>query len=152
MSKYCFQLCQKLVVFSADLSAVLLCRRKDEDDYDGVFSFVGGKMEATDDTLLEALRREKDEEVGEEFKLKVAMVFTANRFFSKKDGAKMILPHYFAMHVKGPVVLSAEYSEYKWVKLKDLDNFEPKISNISGIVQEMLRLVESLGEDDFEYI
>lgn len=53
-----FQYCQKLVVLSQDLDKVLLARRKGEADYDGVFSFIGGKMEMTDESLLAGMKRE----------------------------------------------------------------------------------------------
>lgn len=38
---------------------VLLAKRRGEADYDGVFSFIGGKLESTDGGLVQGLRREK---------------------------------------------------------------------------------------------
>ena len=61
-----FQYCQKLVVLSTDKQSVLLAQRKGEADYDGVFSFIGGKLETTDESLLAGMRREKNEEIGPE--------------------------------------------------------------------------------------
>jgi ADP-ribose pyrophosphatase YjhB (NUDIX family) len=54
----------------------LLAKRKGEADFDGVFSFIGGKMETTDETLLAGMQREKNEEVGDEVRLRI--------FLSKK--------------------------------------------------------------------
>ena len=64
MEQYNFQYCQKIVVLSKDRTKVLLCKRKGEADYDGIFSFIGGKMETTDISIIEGLKREKDEETG----------------------------------------------------------------------------------------
>ena len=85
MKKYNFQYCQKIVVYSKDELSVLLCKRKDEADFDGIFSFIGGKMEITDASMLEGLKREKDEEVGEEFKIKVFPSFTTNAFYFNRS-------------------------------------------------------------------
>ena len=48
-----FQYCQKLIVLSEDKTQVLLAKRKGEADYDGVYSFIGGKMETTDESMHE---------------------------------------------------------------------------------------------------
>ena len=47
-----FQYCQKIAVLSNDRTSVLLCRRRGEADYDGVFSFIGGKLEVTDEDRI----------------------------------------------------------------------------------------------------
>lgn len=65
-----FQYCQKIVLFSQDGSAVLLARRRGEADYDGVFSFIGGKLESTDDGLVNGLRREKMRKLARLLKLR----------------------------------------------------------------------------------
>lgn len=126
-----FQYCQKLVVFSADKQSVLLAKRKGEADYDGVFSFIGGKMETTDKTLLAGMQREKNEEVGPNVTLKVLPNETYNLLFRKQDGNSMVLPHIPALYVSGEIQLNNEYSEYRWVPLTDLEAFEPKIDSIT---------------------
>lgn len=47
MDKYFFQNCQKVVVFKDNNTKVLLAKRKGENDYDGIYSFVDGKMETS---------------------------------------------------------------------------------------------------------
>ena len=54
--KYAFANCQKIVLFRNDNKEVLLARRRGENDYDGIYSFVGGKMETTDSGIVEGLR------------------------------------------------------------------------------------------------
>lgn len=64
----------------------------------------------------------------------------------------MILPHYFAKHLKGEVKLNDEYSEYKWVKIEDLKEFEPKIKNIPESVNKLLKLGKIIEDDDLDII
>lgn len=149
MDKYCFLYCQKIIVFSKDKKKVLLCRRKGEADYDGVFSFIGGKMETGDRSIIDGLKREKNEEVGENFKIKIFPTFTHNVLFRKKDGSSMILPHYLAIHESGEIKLSEEYSEFKWVEVDDLSVFEPKIPNIDLMAKFANKLNEIAGDSEF---
>jgi ADP-ribose pyrophosphatase YjhB (NUDIX family) len=149
--QYLFQFCQKLVVFSADRQSVLFARRKGEADFDEYWSLIGGKMETTDGGIVEGIRREKDEEVGADFRMRVAPMFSCyNVHFQKKNGTHMILPHYVAVHEGGDVVLNeSEYSEYKWVALSELTGFGPKVDNTASVVKNALRLLPTLSEDDF---
>ena len=140
MEQYNFQYCQKIVVLSKDKTKVLLCKRKGEADYDDVFSFIGGKMETIDKSLIDGLQREKNEEVGKDFKIKIYPKFSFNLLFRKKAGNVMVLPHYLAVHLKGKIELNEEYLEYQWVSINDLPKFEPKIPSISETVKELLRL------------
>ena len=150
MEKYNFQYCQKIIIVSQDKTKVLLCKRKEEKDYNGVFSFAGGKMETTDDSIIEGIKREKKEELGKKFKLKLFQTFSINVLFRKKDGSSMILPHYLAVHQGGEVNLnSSEYSECKWIKIDELEKFEPKIPNIPEMVRQILRLEKVSDEKDF---
>jgi ADP-ribose pyrophosphatase YjhB (NUDIX family) len=144
-----FQYCQKLVVFNQTRDSTLLARRKDEQDFDGVFSFIGGKMETTDANILAGLRREKDEEIGATARLMVQPTISYNVHFIKKNGQAMILPHYFAVYNGGQINLSDEYSEYKWVPLVELESFEPKIENIPHVVREVLKIASLARGEDF---
>jgi len=151
MSKYLFQYCQKIVVFSDDFKKILLCKRKGENDYDGIYSFIGGKMEITDPSTLEGLKREKNEEVGINFKIKIFTDFSINLSYLKKDGSYMILPHFLSQYISGDINLSDEYSDYKWVDLSELNKFEPKIETVEPIVRKIL-LLNSLDNLNFEII
>jgi 8-oxo-dGTP pyrophosphatase MutT (NUDIX family) len=135
MDKYLFQNCQKIVVFSKDLSKVLLCKRKGEIDLDGIFTFIGGKMENTDKSILAGLKREKNEEVGASFKIKICLTYSINHLYTKKDKTRMILPHYFAVYQSGNIHLNEEYSEFKWIPIEALEKFEPKVSTIPGVIK-----------------
>ncbi|MFA4931187.1 MAG: NUDIX hydrolase [Patescibacteria group bacterium] len=149
MEKYNFQYCPKIAVLSSDKNKVLLCRRKGEVDYNDIFSFIGGKMETTDASIVAGLKREKDEEVGQNFQLKLYPKFSINILIRKKDGHSMIVSYYLAIHEKGDIELSEEYSEYQWVKLAKLAEFEPKFSNISEVINELRRLEKIAAAKDF---
>lgn len=127
-----FQYCPKIAVFHED--AVLACRRKGEADYNGVFSLIGGKMEHSDASIEAALRREKNEEVGRAFKIRLLPRFTIDTHFVKNDGNHMILPHFYAEFVSGEIRLSEEYSEARWVPLDELDHVVNIIENLRWIV------------------
>lgn len=149
--QYLFQFCQKLVVFSGDKQSVLFARRKGEADFDEYWSLIGGKLETTDGGIVEGIRREKDEEVGAGFQMRVAPMFSCyNVHYQKKNGTHMILPHYVAVHTGGEVALNQdEYSDYKWVPLSELADFGPKVDNTAAVVQNAQRLLPLLVEDDF---
>jgi len=146
-----FQYCQKIVVFRNDDTEVLLCKRKWEADYDGVFSFIGGKMEVTDESILAWVQREKNEEVGKDVKLSILKEFHSVTFFRKKDGNSMILPHYYANYLWWEILINDEYSEYRWVRIEDLEGFEPKVETVPDMVKKLLHLKKSLGES-IEYV
>ena len=97
-------------------------------------------METIDKSLIDGLQREKNEEVGKDFKIKIYPKFSFNLLFRKKAGNAMVLPHYLAVHLKGKIELNEEYLEYQWVSINDLPKFEPKIPSISETVKELLRL------------
>jgi hypothetical protein len=106
-------------------------------------------MEVIDGDIVEGLRREKNEELGEQFKIKVLPKYTINTYYLKKDGNSMIVPHYLAVHHFGEIVLGEEYSNYKWISLKDLPEFKPQIDNMPEITEELMRLFSIVKEDDF---
>ena len=144
-----FQYCPKLVVMNHDKTRVLLCKRKGEADYDGVFSLIGGKMEHTDANIIEALRREKSEEVGTGFHIRVLPYPSIDVYFKKSDGMHMILPHFYAEHLSGDIILSDEYSEWRWVLVDELPRFAPKIENVSWITPRLMILGKEANPHEF---
>jgi ADP-ribose pyrophosphatase YjhB (NUDIX family) len=140
MSALDFQFCPKIAIFNQANTSVFLCKRKGELDYDGVFSLIGGKMEHKDEDIIGALRREKIEEVGKDFQINILPYYSVDVLYTKKDGNRMILPHYYAKFVAGDVHLSDEYSTCEWVPLAELASFEPMIANIRWIGPLLLRV------------
>jgi hypothetical protein len=124
-----------------------LAKRQGEVDYDGTYSFIGGKMETTDDTIVDGIKREKDEEISAATKIKILPHETYNVLFRKKDGNSMIVPHIAGVFLSGEIVLSDEYSEYKWVLVEELRNFEPKVENIPELVKWAVSKLSSVNDD-----
>lgn len=147
MSNLYFQYCQKLMVFSDDFQKVLLAKRKGEQDYDGIFSLIGGKMETTDGGFVESMSREKTEEIGAKAEVSVVPVPVYHALFSKKDGSAMILPHYIAKYTGGEIEINDEYSEYQWVSVDELADFSPKIDTIEPAVVAALKYVKVFSGD-----
>ncbi len=149
---YLFQYIQKLIVLSPDLTRVLLAKRKGEVDYNGTFTFIGGKMETTDQTLVDGMKREKDEEIGADNVVRVLPGQSCNILFRKKDGNTTICPHLAAVFKSGHIKLSDEYSEYRWVKLEELAEFGPKIDNITWLAPWAVKQVTSADPTEFTEI
>lgn len=146
MNQLLFQYCQKIILLSEDYTKVLLAKRQGEQDYDGIFTFIGGKLETTDGGFVAGLRREKNEEIGEQASVSVLPTVTNNAYFQKKDGHHMVLPHYPAVYTGGDIILNEEYSEYRWVAFDELNNFEPKIEGIPRLAN-WAKQVASLADN-----
>ncbi len=130
----------------------MLAKRKGEADYDGIYSFIGGKMETTDESILEGMKREKNEEIGMDAQIKVLPAETYNLLFRKKDGNSMVLPHIAAVFLSGDINLNEEYSDYKWVALNEIDDFEPKIENIPELTRWARNKLDGTGTDQLVQI
>jgi len=149
MHETMYQYCQKIVVFRNNNTEVLLAQRTGEDDYDGTYSFIGGKLEWKDQTLQAGLQREKSEEIGDKCKVKASLAASFNQLFTKNNGTQMVLSHYYAQFISGDIVLGPEYINYKWVALEKLEKFSPKIENITVISTKLLTLKEVFLKDEF---
>lgn len=145
-----FHYCPKLVVFSKDKQSVLLARRAGEADYDGVYTFIGGKTETTDGSLVAGLKREKDEEIGAAAKLKVCYTMSCYQvWYTKKNGNSMVLPHHIALFLDGQIKLNpSEYDDYKWVALDEIDQYD-QISTTPVALRAALRYLPLLTDEDF---
>lgn len=145
-----FQYCQKLVILSEDKSKVLLAKRTGEADYDDTYSFIGGKMETSDESILGGMKREKDEEIGKNARIKVLPNETYNLLFRKKDGNSIILPHIAGIFVSGDIDLNEEYTDWKWVSISEIDKFEPKIENIPELTRWAYQKLSGSNQDFVE--
>ncbi len=129
---------------------MLLVRRFGEADYNEAYTFIGGKSETTDGSLVAGLQREKNEEIGTDAKLRVCYMMSCYQvWYKKKNGNYMVLPHHVAIHQSGEIRLNpAEYDDYKWVPLTEVDTYI-QIPNTPVAVRDGLRLLSILTDDDF---
>jgi 8-oxo-dGTP pyrophosphatase MutT (NUDIX family) len=144
-----YQCVQKLLVVDEQSSRVLLCQRRGEADLDGIFTLIGGKLEHGDEDLVAGLRREKDEEVGAAVRLSVLTTYATFAEFTKADGSKQILPHYYAVYRGGDIEISEEYASFQWVAVDELNGFGPIVPNIPMIADRLIRLRRVATDDDF---
>lgn len=144
-----FQYCQKIVVFNEDDNSVLLAKRKGEADFDGTYSFIGGKLETTDGGLIRGLQREKNEEIGKDVELDVFPYASYNEYYMKKNGQAMVLPHIYAIYRGGDIHINEEYSDYAWVKISDLETFGPKIDTVLPMVKNMIKIKQIADSTDY---
>ncbi len=145
-----FHYCPKLVVFSEDKQSVLMARRAGEADFDGVYTFIGGKTETTDGSLVEGLRREKTEEIGPDAKLDVCYKISCYQvWYTKKNGNSMVLPHHIAIYQGGEIKLNPEeYDDYKWVPVAEIEEYAQIAENVPA-VQQAVRFLPILKDEDF---
>ncbi len=64
----------------------------------------------------------------------------------------MVLPHYYAVHVSSEPQINEEYSEFRWVSLKELDSFAPMVETIPKTVLEILKLEKVMKKEDLVLI
>ena len=145
-----FQYCPKLIVLSDDRTKVLLAKRKGEADYNDTYTFIGGKMETTDKSILAGIKREKNEEIGVSAKLRILPNEAYTLLFQKKDGHSMVIPHIASIYMSGDIQLSDEYSDYRWVSIIELATFEPKIENIPQLTQWAIQKLSAPNQDFVE--
>lgn len=124
----------------------MLCKRKWENDYDGVYSFIGWKMERTDNGLLSWLQREKNEEIWSDIRILIYPDYCTNVYFEKKDGNAMVLPHYYAEYIEWTINLNEEYSDFKWVQINQMGTFQPIIPWIPDLIDKILKLKSTLKD------
>jgi len=130
-------LCQKICLYDKKTKSILLCKRQGEEDFDEVFSFPGGKMDDADETMVDGIKRELEEELGSEVEYELQMDFSINREFTRKDGKYMVLPHYLAIYKGGKIHINEdEYSDSIWVTVEDMSsvNCIPNIKEISDLL------------------
>ena len=84
------------------------------------------------------------------FKIKLYPNFNSTISFTKKDGNYMLLPHYYAQFLGGEIELNQnEYSDFKWVFINELANFEPKIPSVIPIIKQLLQIIPIIKESEF---
>ncbi|MHB1865170.1 MAG: NUDIX domain-containing protein [Candidatus Saccharimonadales bacterium] len=139
---------QKLVLLSKDLKKVLIAKRQGEADYNHTYTFIGGKLETSDDSFVAGMKREKDEEIGEGVVIEVIPNRPHIVLYCKKDGDRVVVAHFPAIYISGTIKLSDEYSDYKWVAIEKLDVFEPKVANIPDITRWAISTIK-VSKDKF---
>jgi 8-oxo-dGTP diphosphatase len=97
---------------------LILRRKPDDDTYPGVWDCVGGHLK-DEETAEDCMIREAKEESG----LTVRIVRAGSPIeFSDQYGRAIALP--FILGSRSGKVSLTEHSEYRWVSLEDLKNYD----------------------------
>ena len=140
-SRFNFQYCPKIVIFNTRKEC-LLCKRRWEQDFDGIFWFPWWKREITDQSIEAGITREIKEELGDSVVLQVYRLFNIEMEYVKKAGDTMILPHYLAIYKWGDIVINPdEYSEYRWIEIDYIDSINT-IPTVKWIIKNFLSFQE----------
>ena len=72
--------------------------------------------------------------------------------FDRKDGRRVVLSHYYGRYHSGEIRLSDEYSEARWVDVRVVPFFEPKVESLPRVISELTKLERLIQEGDFVLI
>jgi len=103
---------------------ILLLKRANDDKINpGMWSFPGGKVEKGE-TLETALHRELKEETSLQGNVQ-ELIYATTIFYGERQ---LVLLHYRMSSNNEEVYLSKEHSDFKWVKINELDqHLDPAI-------------------------
>lgn len=108
-------------IFFTDGDKVLLLKRSEKGDGQGTWGLPGGKVE-DGETLIDAAIREAKEECGQ---------VKGQRFddLNENDGMHNWTTFFFKIDKPFKCKLSDEHTEYKWVKLNKIEDYQlhPKL-------------------------
>ncbi len=102
---------------------LLICRRKDDSEYNGYFEFPGGKVEAGENDIL-ALKRELTEELSIDADITRLI---DESFFEYKDFTIDLLL-FEVNHFDRDITLNV-HSECKWIEFNELEDYQFPAAN-----------------------
>ena len=109
---------------------VLILKRSSKCSYPGKWNFIGGKIELGE-TTKEGAKREVLEEAGIE-------VSDLEFILSKKTN-KFFISFFVAYNFEGNVIINDESTEYKWVKIYHLNQYEFIDNKTVNLIAEKLK-------------
>ncbi len=142
-----YQVCPKVAIFYQ--GRVLIAKRQSETELNETYTLVGGKLEHTDKTILAGIRRELQEEIGNDCSIRLLKTFAVVVEYIKQDGSRMILPHFYGEFLRGTISLSKEYSDFQWVLIEALPQLPRTIRNLEAVCRELIRITAIAGADDY---
>lgn len=138
------------IIYNKEQKYLILRRSLDKKAFPGKWGVAGGGLETDDyvndppthsgnqwyNAAKNALRREVKEETNLEIgEPKYLLDLT----FIRPDGIPVLVLSYYCPLVSGEVKLDADHIDYKWVTVKEAENFDL----IDGILEE-LKMVEEM--------
>ncbi|MDP1845515.1 MAG: nucleotide exchange factor GrpE [Candidatus Moranbacteria bacterium] len=113
--KFHARISQKIFLYNKEKNSFLLVKMRNDQAYFakkyGVWELPGGTMENGEVLLIDSLKREIREEIGE---VKIEIVDTIDTFLGEfKNGPAMFLI-YLVKYISGEIELSDEHMEFRW--------------------------------------
>ena len=124
---------------------ILIIKRSEVDMFLGMWDVPGGKIEENE-ILLEGLTREIKEEVGLTLE-QISLVLTTSKFIGSKGDYPIIFRNIYLCSASGEIKLSSEHSEYKWVELDELCNYNfPNDPDFQSVIKRIPKIVSELDK------
>lgn len=128
-----FELSQKVVLYDPMQKKFLVAKDADTttEGYStfGPWDLPGGRVNEGEEDLVESVKRELQEEVGDiEFELSPIVGGCTLRVSSDKANPRKVHHYYLGIYKQGEIVLSEEHSEFRWVTAEEVeqeDEYKP---------------------------
>jgi len=142
------------IIYNSEGRYLITKRAMHEDHFPGLWTVPGGKLSTDDYThlpftkgdahsnqwyysLTNTLKREVREEVGLEID---SLEYLLDLTFIKANGTPVLVLSYIARHASGEVILGDDETDFRWVSVGELSQYEL----ISGIDDEIRQADEIL--------
>jgi molecular chaperone GrpE len=113
--KYQTRISQKIFLYNKEKNAFLLVKMRNDQAYFakkyGVWELPGGTMENGEVLLMDSLKREIQEELGE---MNIEIIEKLDTFLGEFKSGPVMFLIYLAKYMDGEIELSDEHMEYKW--------------------------------------
>jgi len=113
--KYQTRISQKIFLYNKEKNAFLLVKMRNDQAYFakkyGAWELPGGTMENGEVLLIDSLKREIREELGE---INIEIIETLDTFLGEFKSGPVMFLIYLAKYIDGEIELSDEHMEYKW--------------------------------------
>jgi 8-oxo-dGTP diphosphatase len=125
---------------------LLIIKRKHVEIYQSLWDIPGGKLQ-DDETLKEALTRELQEEVGLQLNT-IIIILSSAKFIGSMPDHPILFRNFYLCATTGNVALSPEHSEYKWIKVNELKNFQfPEDQDFQETLQQLPQIIQKIQLD-----
>jgi len=136
---------QKAFIVNAK-KQLLIMKRKNSDMYKGLWDVPGGRVEEGDN-LYQAIEREIKEESNLSLD-KVILTLGSSKFLGKRKDKPTFIRNFFLCTAKGVIKLSDEHSEFAWIKVGELKDYEfPPDDDFQKVLKSLEFLLPKIDID-----
>lgn len=126
-----------------DEKELFICKRKSEDEYEQNWD-VPGKSLTENDSLLESITKNIKDESGLDLQ-RILLVLSTSKSQESIDESPVIMRSIYLAHALGNVKLSSDYSEYKWINVADIGNYNfPPDADFQAVILKIPEIINSV--------